>query len=131
MKTVQEHVAQFLENTTPAELQRIALEFLKELNELKDQRGGIDISGDDLVAITSLQSEKWHEFATIVNRKINVPIIDPDLLRDRITHVLLKMLVDNLFGEELGGCEECPLKEECKNRKEQPMPTLHHPVCRN
>ena len=115
MKGVREYIEQFRRNATPAELERIAIELVEELYELKAERGGDDISLDDMTTILRMQDVRWRAFATAVNHGLQSEAVDPLRLHKVITSVLLDLVVKSAVDDQL--------------KKLKKTVVLHHPIC--
>ena len=101
MKDPHEYVKQFLQNTTPAEMRRIAKEWVKDLEELKAERCGEEYTTGCLAEIVELQGKRWRVFATGVNREVGLALIDPDMFRDSAMDVLLAMVIESIVFDRL------------------------------
>jgi len=94
VKEALEHAQVFLMNCTPAELDRVAREFVNELYELKEQRGGDSVTVEGLAEILKLQDQKWDLFARLVNMQLGQPLIDPLRFRETVWAVLLAIIAE-------------------------------------
>jgi len=89
VKEALEHAQAFLMDCTPAELDRVAREFVNELYELKEQRCGDSVTREGMAEILQLKAEKWNLFAHLVNSMLGHPLVDPLMFRETIRVVLL------------------------------------------